>query len=406
MATQMQLRGGTTAENLIFTGAQREITVDTDKDTLRVHDGITAGGFPLASTADVDDGTFYYNEDAGSAADAYILVPKANTNTPSSYLDGVQFGFVTTHPNTGPSTANFQGLGVKNLKYAGGTDPLAGEISGRVYLIYDAANGWMEIQRKATGAPPQIRTVGASVATSALTVTLAPCVIDFRSASLGSGVVNSRTVPSTLSLVVPSGATLGTVNAVASRIVLLAIYGPLNVELAVVNIAGGNNLDETGVISTTTISAASTAANVAYSATGRAGVPFRVIGFVDSTQTTAGNWAAAPSTIQGAGGQALAAMASLGYGQTYQDVTGSRVLGTTYTNTTGKPIFVFVSLLASASGGYANVAVNGVVVSSTSGASGSSNFSSPGTILVPPSSTYSVTSIFGPVTLNKWMELR
>lgn len=49
MAKQLQLRGGTTSEHSTFTGAVREVTVDTDKDTLVVHDGGTAGGFPLAT---------------------------------------------------------------------------------------------------------------------------------------------------------------------------------------------------------------------------------------------------------------------------------------------------------------------------------------------------------------------
>jgi hypothetical protein len=47
MAIQVQLRRGTTAQNNAFTGAVGEVTVDTDKDTAVVHDGATAGGFPL-----------------------------------------------------------------------------------------------------------------------------------------------------------------------------------------------------------------------------------------------------------------------------------------------------------------------------------------------------------------------
>jgi hypothetical protein len=47
MATQVQWRGGTTAEHATFTGAAREITVDTQKQTLVLHDGSTAGGRPL-----------------------------------------------------------------------------------------------------------------------------------------------------------------------------------------------------------------------------------------------------------------------------------------------------------------------------------------------------------------------
>jgi hypothetical protein len=47
MATQVQRRRGTTAQHSTFTGALGEITIDTDKDTVVVHDGATAGGFPL-----------------------------------------------------------------------------------------------------------------------------------------------------------------------------------------------------------------------------------------------------------------------------------------------------------------------------------------------------------------------
>ena len=41
MPTVLQFRRGTTAQNNAFTGAVGEISVDTDKDTLRVHDGST-----------------------------------------------------------------------------------------------------------------------------------------------------------------------------------------------------------------------------------------------------------------------------------------------------------------------------------------------------------------------------
>ena len=48
MPTQLQLRGGTTAQHATFTGLVREVTVDTTKDTLVVHDGSTVGGHELA----------------------------------------------------------------------------------------------------------------------------------------------------------------------------------------------------------------------------------------------------------------------------------------------------------------------------------------------------------------------
>ena len=47
MPDQLQLRGGTTAEHSTFTGAIKEVTVDTSKKTVVVHDGTTAGGLAL-----------------------------------------------------------------------------------------------------------------------------------------------------------------------------------------------------------------------------------------------------------------------------------------------------------------------------------------------------------------------
>jgi len=44
MSTQVQFRRGTTTQNNAFTGAQGELSVDTDLKTLRLHDGTTAGG--------------------------------------------------------------------------------------------------------------------------------------------------------------------------------------------------------------------------------------------------------------------------------------------------------------------------------------------------------------------------
>lgn len=47
MTTQLKLRRGTTTQHSTFTGAEAEVTVDTTKETLVVHDGLTAGGYPM-----------------------------------------------------------------------------------------------------------------------------------------------------------------------------------------------------------------------------------------------------------------------------------------------------------------------------------------------------------------------
>jgi hypothetical protein len=51
MSFAFQRRRGTTAQHASFTGLNAELTVDTDKKTVVVHDGSTAGGVPLARAA-------------------------------------------------------------------------------------------------------------------------------------------------------------------------------------------------------------------------------------------------------------------------------------------------------------------------------------------------------------------
>ena len=53
MATQVQFRRGSKPENDAFKGAIGEVTVDTTKQTLRIHDASKLGGYPLLR----DDGT-------------------------------------------------------------------------------------------------------------------------------------------------------------------------------------------------------------------------------------------------------------------------------------------------------------------------------------------------------------
>ena len=53
MATAIQRRRGTTTQHSTFTGLAGEITIDTTKNTVVVHDGSTAGGIPLAKSSEV-----------------------------------------------------------------------------------------------------------------------------------------------------------------------------------------------------------------------------------------------------------------------------------------------------------------------------------------------------------------
>lgn len=53
MSRQIQIRRGTADEHNNFTGAIGEITVDTTNNTIRVHDGQTVGGTPLAKESQI-----------------------------------------------------------------------------------------------------------------------------------------------------------------------------------------------------------------------------------------------------------------------------------------------------------------------------------------------------------------
>jgi hypothetical protein len=84
MSKLLQLRGGTTSEHSSFTGAVREVTVDTTKDTLVVHDGSTAAGFALARESALTTTTALAN--AALAKSGGALTGALTTN---STIDGV-----------------------------------------------------------------------------------------------------------------------------------------------------------------------------------------------------------------------------------------------------------------------------------------------------------------------------
>jgi microcystin-dependent protein len=97
MAKQIQLRRGTTAENNGFTGAVGEVSVDTDKEVLVVHDGVTAGGFPVAARANAN-GTISLIKKDGVVLDTltpstnlvgYAPIAWAQSTPPSGYVQMV-----------------------------------------------------------------------------------------------------------------------------------------------------------------------------------------------------------------------------------------------------------------------------------------------------------------------------
>ena len=68
MAKTIQFKRGTTAQTNLFVGALGEITVDTDKDVVVVHDGTTQGGFATAAKANADGTVSIINRTGTSLA--------------------------------------------------------------------------------------------------------------------------------------------------------------------------------------------------------------------------------------------------------------------------------------------------------------------------------------------------
>jgi hypothetical protein len=98
--------------------------------------------------------------------------------------------------------------------------------------------------------------------------------------------------------------------------------------------------------------------------------------------------------------QLATAVQPLGVGQTWQNVLGSRAAGTSYTNSTGRPISVSVS--SGANTGVYYFIVDGVNVAIISAGSGTYAYAV-NIVTVPAGSTYSVSSGVTPVV---WAELR
>lgn len=109
-ATQVQFRRGTTVQHTTFTGAVGEVTLDTTKQTLIVHDGSTAGGVAeivtrtaqqtltnKTLTSPVFTGNMVVENFTVNGTLQYAFAPTsnftANSIIPKSYVDTVALVF-------------------------------------------------------------------------------------------------------------------------------------------------------------------------------------------------------------------------------------------------------------------------------------------------------------------------
>lgn len=147
MATQIQLRRGTTSQHSSFTGAAGEITVDTDKDVAVVHDGSTAGGFPLAAIAKAQTFTAAQRGTVSALTDGATITPNfATANNfsvtlggnrtlanPTNLTAGQSGAIAITQDSTGSRTLGYGSY----WKFAGGNPPTLTTTASKVdVLVY------------------------------------------------------------------------------------------------------------------------------------------------------------------------------------------------------------------------------------------------------------------------------
>lgn len=97
----------------------------------------------LPSESELKRGTVTYAVDSG-ATNAYVI---ALPYTPSGYVDGLNINFRPTNTNTGASTVNVNGLGVKSIKRLDGSTLSPGDITVGCPIAarYSTATGYFHI---------------------------------------------------------------------------------------------------------------------------------------------------------------------------------------------------------------------------------------------------------------------
>tara|TARA_R100001460_G_scaffold100934_1_gene144726 strand:- start:2618 stop:3112 length:495 start_codon:yes stop_codon:yes gene_type:complete len=151
MATQIQFRRGTTSEHGSFTGAVGEVTVDTTKDTMVVHDNSQAGGYAMANLKTAQEFTATQNFNATTLSDGSTVSWDASANqvtsvtlggnrtlgAASNQIDGGVYVISIIQDGTGSRTLAFN----SNYKFVGGTAPtLSTAANARDVLVF-VSNG-------------------------------------------------------------------------------------------------------------------------------------------------------------------------------------------------------------------------------------------------------------------------
>jgi len=151
MATQVQFRRGTTSQTSSFTGAVGEVTVDSDKDTVVVHDGSQAGGFAVANLKTAQEFTATQNFNATTLSDGATVAWNASANqvtsvtlggnrtlgAASNQIDGGVYVISIIQDGTGSRTLAFN----SNYKFVNGAAPTVSTTANARDVLVFVSNG-------------------------------------------------------------------------------------------------------------------------------------------------------------------------------------------------------------------------------------------------------------------------
>ena len=193
MATALQLRRGTTAQNNAFTGAAGELSYDTATEGLIVHDGSTAGGFEIMPSGSI------IAFGGAAAPDAGWLLCDGSNVSRSTYAR--LFAAISTAYGTGDGSSTF---GLPDLR-------------DRVLLGKGSNNGTVgtetgsaaasSVITNATGTIASVTTGATTNSLSTTTGTFATSAKDSATGTALTGTTNSSHTHSVPALTVPALAT-------------------------------------------------------------------------------------------------------------------------------------------------------------------------------------------------------
>ena len=211
MAKRVQRRRGTTTEHATFTGYVGESTVDTTKDTVVVHDGSQAGGFPLA------------REDLSNVN----LVNRIGV-TELNLVDGSADQVIKTN---GSGTISFGTIDVTG-------SAVGGDISGTVGNAQIVANrvGVSELN-VSEGTNGQVLSTNGSGTLSFITVVTDPTLGGHLSGSTSAAVINANTITDAMLTTALKNFTIDEFvgNAVTTTFTLTASVGSVNALLVFID---------------------------------------------------------------------------------------------------------------------------------------------------------------------------